>query len=404
MTSIPLSDWWPVARGRGARMRTSQAEDEPTPLPAHVGLWLDRMLSQSFLQKEEKRDQEWTGRRQLYRAAVAALAPAPNPENDPPAVRGYRSLFEDWKTALQAHDRSVVRRCIPFISTSRILLHPASNSTVTDGTILLHHTYGVPYIPGSALKGALRSRLDKLAAGKGPEARRIREITGEILGRLGSDPADEEGLASLLDFYDALWIPEPPSNLKGWSPLALDIVNPHHPTYYTERGGERGLPGDSDEPIPVQRLSLAPKAQFLVVVEAPSAPELTPWLDWLLDEVLAAALADDGIGAWTSAGYGRLVPVDQPSATTATKGPQPTPTADWQPAQILYDAGKGELTAVLPREPKALRKEAGELLEKLDPGLRETILKKKKARAEVQIGLEGISLRIVGLRPAGGNS
>lgn len=423
MTSIPLSAWWPVARGRGARMRASQAEDEPTPLPAHVGLWLDRMLPDSFLHKQEKRDQEWTSRRQLYRTAVKALAPAASPESDPPAVRSYRALYAEWRAALEVEDRAVVRRCIPFVARSRILLHTASNSTVTDGTVLLHHTYGVPYIPGSALKGALRSRLDKLAAGRGPEAQRIRELTGEILGRLGSEPtkADDasaatqssgdetEGLASLLDFYDALWIPDPPPHQKDWSPLALDIVNPHHPTYYTEREGARGLPGDSDEPVPVQRLSVAPRTRFLVVVEAPSCSEMALWLDWLLDEVLVAALADDGIGAWTSSGYGRLERLDQPPHTTVTTSPKTTsaPTADqWQPAQILYDAGRVELTAILPDQKKAtaLPKETRELLEKLDPSLREAIQRRRKASAEVRVGLEGISLRIIDLRPAVGKT
>jgi hypothetical protein len=55
---------------------------------------------------------------------------------------------------------------------------------------------------------------------------------------------------------------------------------------------------------------------------------------------------------------------------------------------------------IAPYPPKALQKETRELLEKLDPGLRETILRKRKARAEVRVGLEGISLRIIGLRPA----
>lgn len=311
-----------------------------------------------------------------------------------------------------------MRRSIPFLAKSRILLHPASNSTVTDGTILLHHTYGVPYLPGSALKGALRSRLDKLAAGNGPEARRIQTLTDEILGRLGREEGERSGtslaseeesgsLASLLDFYDALWIPEaPPQAPAGWSPLALDIVNPHHPTYYTERGGERGLPSDTDEPVPVQRLSLTPKTRFLIVVEAPRSTELSPWLDWLLDEVLVAALAEDGIGAWTTAGYGRLEPVDPSKRAVSTersRSEPAAPAAEWLPARVFYDAGRGELRAVFSdqKEARASQAQTKELLVTLSADLRTALTEKKKreAKAEVKTVPEGRSLRIVGLRP-----
>lgn len=412
MTSVALADWWRVARGQGVSMRRWNKQNTPDPLPAHVGLWLDRMLAEPYSHKEE---QEWTGRQQLYNAAVRALAPGESPEGDPPAVQGYRSLFVAWRDAMESGGPGVLRRCTPFAARSRILLHPASNSSITDGSILLHHTYGVPYLPGSALKGILRARLDRMAAGKNPEAQRLQDLTGEILGRLGSpsgagEEADIPGLASLLDFHDALWIPERPDrklvSANDWSPLALDIVNPHHPDYYTEKEGKRCPPCDMDEPIPVQRLSYSPQARFLVVAEAPDLPELTPWLDWLLDDVLVAALAEDGIGAWTTAGYGRLAPVDPPRRTPSiTNLSKPSPTiadAPWLPAQMFYDAGRGELRARLvgPREASASRLQTQTLLASLSEDLRSALQKNRKRNVEVRIAAEGLQWRIVDLRLA----
>lgn len=412
MTQIPLADWWRVARGQGVSMRRWNKQSTPDPLPAHVGLWLDRMLAEPYSHKEE---QEWTGRQQLYDAAIRALALKESPEEDPPAVQSYRPLFTAWREEMESGGPGTVRRCTPFAAGSRILLHPASNSSVTDGSILLHHTYGVPYLPGSALKGILRARLDRMAAGQSPEAQRLQDLTGEILGRLGNpsganDDVDVPGLASLLDFHDALWIPEKPDqpliSTNEWSPLALDIVNPHHPSYYTEKEGKRHAPCDTDEPVPVHRLSYSPHARFLVVTEAPDLPALTPWLDWLLDDVLPAALAEDGIGAWTTAGYGRLAPVHprRNTAGTTTSEPELTVADDpWLPVQaMLYDAGRGELRALLPdqREPRASRLQTQALLANLPDDLRSALQRNRKRKVEVRIAAEGRQWRLVELRLA----
>ncbi len=398
MSPVPLADWWPVARGAGARMRLGNQLEDPAPLPAHPGLWLDRMLAEPAHEKK----QEWLGRRQLYLTAVKALAPSASP----PAVQAYRPIFEAWKVAMEQPEPGIARYFLPVEARSRILLHPASNGTVTEGSILLHHTYGVPYLPGSALKGVLRSRLDRFFAV--PD---VRDLTSELLGDLqrsasetGGAEGEASGLASLVDFYDALWIPEAPTGAEGdWSPLALDIVNPHHPDYYTGGGNSRRPPSDMDEPVPVHRLSLTPKARFLIVAEAPDAPELAPWLSWLLNEVLAPALVEDGIGAWTSAGYGRLERVgERPAGNTAPPSPGPSRT-EWQPGLLRYDAGSGELRARLAdgRNPWARRDSSKELLASLPEAMQTALVKRKREiPVEMEITPEGLSWRLLAVREA----
>jgi CRISPR-associated protein Cmr6 len=301
---------------------------------------------------------------------------------------------------------------IELQATSRLLLHPASNESVTDGSLLLHHTYGAPYLPGSVLKGVTRARLLACAAAEADRHRRrnLEDWADGLLGfvaeRRGRDrPSSGEGeapkaMASMVEFLDALWIP--PERLAGAaerrSALALDVVNPHHPKYYTERGGGRLLPTDGDNPIPVDRLTVAPGARFLAVVEAPE--DLTTWLDRLVDHILLPALAEDGLGAWTSAGYGRLKRVGAP-AREGRRPPAASP--EWYACTVHLNPGKGELSAQLPdgREATALRIEAGSLLGLLPESAAEQLRKRRQGRFEIQVRVEGRRLAIAALRLVG---
>ncbi|MGM0576866.1 MAG: type III-B CRISPR module RAMP protein Cmr6 [Myxococcota bacterium] len=242
-----------------------------------------------------------------------------------------------------------------------MLLHPAAGQLVTDVGLLLHHTYGVPFLPGSALKGICRARAARMFGQEDPQ------LVVDLFGKQPPDPDDEDSSggagasqedqdqAGVFDFYDALWVPEPPPEglqvpREGWSPLALDIVNPHHPSYYERRPGARGndiaAPDGTDDPRPVQTLSIAPGTRFRIVIEAwmGEGRALAPWLDWLVDDVLLLALDEDGIGAKTTAGYGRLwkveddrvvvpevwtkVEVDDDPSNGADPGPREQPGAD----------------------------------------------------------------------------
>ena len=60
-----------------------------------------------------------------------------------------------------------------------------------------------------------------------------------------------------------------------WSPLAVDIVTPHHSDYYsgkTDESGRRVPAADYDDPVPTQRLSIRPGTRFKIVVEFATAP------------------------------------------------------------------------------------------------------------------------------------
>ena len=73
-------------------------------------------------------------------------------------------------------------------------------------------------------------------------------------------------------------------------------INPHYQNYYSGRR----FPDGTDDPIPVQTLALGAGHSFFVSLQGPAE-----MLDCLRN-ALHNALAEDGIGAKTSVGYGRF--------------------------------------------------------------------------------------------------
>lgn len=388
-----------VARTASGDLGRLAENGVPDELPAHAGLWLDRIVARASANGAGTPNGAGNGskgqleRQRLYELAVQALQPSPA-GGEPPALAAYRHLFERWRRRVEAGSPGLVRRSVTVEARSRLLLHPATGETVTEGSILLHHTYGVPYLPGSGLKGLLRSRLT--AAGGAELVNRVLGIGGE-----------EDALAAALDILDALWVPvRPAGTLPSWSPLALDVVTPHHPQYYTAPAGGRVSPSDYDEPIPVQRLTVAPGTRFLIVVEAPDVAGAGEWVEGLIQRVLLPALDEDGFGAWTSIGYGRLRSVSR-STAPAVAGSRPEREAEAvapgpYEAVVRYEAGNGELRTLLPdgRAASAGRGDAEKLLESLPASVVERFRsRRRQARLLVEVEPLGLTWKITALRP-----
>ncbi|BCX17669.1 MAG: hypothetical protein KatS3mg117_1351 [Geminicoccaceae bacterium] len=242
------------------------------------------------------------GDRPNWLTAVAGIAPSPD----------YPKAFERWKQSFERPgDVTVVVE-----AASRLLVGHGLGSA-TDVGLTLHRTWGVPLIPGSALKGLLAHWVEATFgpapgdvdekrlpfAGVVWDGRRIAEGPGEVYRALfGAPEADEAVLgrpnlaaAGLVTFHDALWVPDTPG---AGSPLAVDVLTVHQKRYYDSTGG--APPVDWDDPNPVSFLSVRPGARFLLALSGPR--------DWaaLAKDLLLEALADWGVGGKTSAGYGRF--------------------------------------------------------------------------------------------------
>lgn len=157
------------------------------------------------------------------------------------------------------------------------------NASPLEVGLTLHHTYGVPYLPGTALKGlALRAAH---RTGVSDHDRRV------IFG----DDSDSAPSAGYPTFWDAWLVPD-----RARFPLQKDVITVHHGDYYSGHG--KVAPTDFDDPNPVSFLSVRPGTWFTLAVScAESAAVARRGLDLAL-----WGLAHLGIGGKTNAGYGRL--------------------------------------------------------------------------------------------------
>lgn len=185
--------------------------------------------------------------------------------------------------------------------TDRLLIGMGNKMGMEVG-LTFSRTYGMPVIPGSALKGLCRRYYLKHLEGANDshdaKGKSVPEATFHTL--FGTT-----GAGGLVTFYDAWYVP---GSAPG-GPLRRDVITVHHRKYYGEKGGTP--PTDFDDPTPVAFLSAT--GRFLFAVKGPTEA----WTQFAMD-LLKMALADYGVGGKTSSGYGRFG-----SATGATPGGGP---------------------------------------------------------------------------------
>ena len=149
---------------------------------------------------------------------------------------------------------------------------------VQETNMTLHHIYGIPYIPGSAVKGVLRHWWLQ----EDFEDKEDKALNDENFLALFGGPK----LRGRVQFLDAY----PNSNVH----FATDIMNPHYPNYY---GGTES-PTDSQNPVPIN---------FLTVEQTTFRFAFLTANQELLNDLkkrFKDALELKGIGAKTAVGYG----------------------------------------------------------------------------------------------------
>ncbi len=198
-----------------------------------------------------------------------------------PAPTAYDAGFERWRSRTSPTEPH--RRVAIVESQGRVLVGLGERAPSENG-LSLHSVYGTPIIPGSSLKGVARAWC----------ARSLQQEEGwaeggeYMLALFGS--GGDEGESGGVDFLDALWVP----GSRG--PWAAEILTPHQAPYYKDGSN----PDGTASPRPVH--FLAAEGRFRLAIEGPGR-----WAD-LAMRILLRALAEDGVGAKTRVGYGRLQP------------------------------------------------------------------------------------------------
>lgn len=244
---------------------------------AHPGLVLSR-----YLRVAVKDEGFPAARDDVFNLAKAALTHS----------KGiYEHAFDRWKETIKARGAVMEVHC-----QERLVIGLGSESPLETG-LRLHHTYGVPFLPGAALKG-LASHYCIQVWGSCPDqslAERYRR-NGDVFNVLFGNQAS----AGYIEFHDAWLLPE-----SVEACLQNDVMTPHHPDYYESKNS--APPADRDSPKPIGFLSVTGK--FLLVMECNGEGEEKKKWEELGLKLLMDALTHWGIGGKTNAGYGRLTQV-----------------------------------------------------------------------------------------------
>jgi len=239
---------------------------------SHPGLLLQRYLHESATGDDGDPEQK----RQILDAAINASA---NPE-----VRElYKIAYRRWKQEID-HKELTTSTVLQTPEKSRLIVGLGTENVLETG-IRLHHTYGMPILPGSALKGLAAHYCDQVWGEQESKFKNDGEYHQLLFGT-----TDESGC---IIFHDGWLTPDSPS------PLKLDVMTPHHPKWLD--GSEP--PTDFDSPIPVPFLSVAGRFHVAVSWYGPASDKAVSWRDMAMT-CLRDALFNWGIGGKTTSGYG----------------------------------------------------------------------------------------------------
>lgn len=299
----------------------------PAEAGQHTGQAIARLLEVKTSQNEEKQ------RKQLEDLAKRGV----------PAC--YAAAFERWKTWTEQPDILPFKAC-----TQGPLAIGLGNASPYEVGLTLHHTYGVPFIPGSALKGLARRAALKNG---------VQETSDEFQTIFGN--TEEAGYVT---FFDA-WL-----DASSPPPLQLDTITVHHPKYY--RDGSV-WPTDFDDPTPVAFLSVSPDLTFHFALQGPEA--------WVKRAAvyLRYGLKYLGVGAKTNAGYGSLVSSEVWPEETEFEARWQTEEQQAREARELEEQERQaelERVAAVEREARAAEnraKEALKFVERINLGNRRDI-------------------------------
>jgi CRISPR-associated protein Cmr6 len=289
----------------------------------HPGIALDKFIYRSADQS-------------FVKHALQKVVEINNATND----QSFQELRERWMALINPEGKPPLR----CITTGSLTLHLARASALENAGLCLHPIYGFAYIPGSGLKGMARAYAETVWLPAQPDKPRAWRHIEDVFGWTpnldrrqqinnpdhpaeprrtdDNDPDSPEIKASSGDivFHDA-W-PE------TWPKLVVDIVNNHHPHYYTGQAAKRdkqGLcddckfppddvnahpPGDWENPVPVYFLAVQPGTTFTFALTK-RRTDVPDHLVKLAQEWLLGALCHLGAGAKTNAGYGAFKPVEQ---------------------------------------------------------------------------------------------
>jgi CRISPR-associated protein Cmr6 len=283
-----------------------------------------------------------------------------------PAPEAYRVAFERWRKLAEANGCLMIA-----MELTAPLAIGLGNESGAEIGITTNRTYGMPVIPGSAVKGLCHRTA------------RLEEPLPDIaMQTLFGAPE----VAAACIWHDAWYMP----SSVGGRPFQADTITVHHPLYYQSHGADE-WPTDFDDPTPVAFVSVRPGARFLFSVKVRAEADVASGWQALARDYLVWCLGRTGIGGKTNAGYGRFRALEAPSGTK-------TDTEEWPGAHLSYNKGNGEATCTT-----GAGTARAKLVDiQLPDDLRERCKKKGSLPGvDVTVSKQGNMLVIKSIKPAG---
>lgn len=254
----------------------------PSEKCENLGLLLDKYIPSSVFEKTGKAP---------WLLEIFKPTNGNETQNNHIDAKFARSVYNRWYTMMRSLgveplDLSIDWRMIVGLG----------GETVLETDITLHHLYGIPIIPGSALKGLTRAYVSEeheefYIGGNQPKASKKSEEDHPDIQRIFGSQTD----AGTVVFFDAM-----PKN--GQAQFVVDIMNPHYSDYYRSlQSNDIKAPANDQKPIPIPFLAV--KNTVFTFAIAPRHPKYEDDVEKVI-QWLQEALQKYGVGGKTSAGYG----------------------------------------------------------------------------------------------------
>ncbi|MCL5948220.1 MAG: type III-B CRISPR module RAMP protein Cmr6 [Actinobacteria bacterium] len=214
-------------------------------------------------------------------------------------------VSEMWKALRERSDQIVDSFCTGNIQVTKFPLELQANllcgsglSHLTEVGMSFMNPYGIPYIPGSSIKGVLRDAAQMLA--DNGSSYLTPDDVDSLFGRVAeSEEVGDKASHNRghLRFLDSL--------PQGSKVLGVDIITPHHREYY--QGHDNACsPHDEKNPVPIPYLVVKKGTKFDLVIlhgsHATSEEECE--CSKKVSQIVEYATEQMGFGAKTSIGYG----------------------------------------------------------------------------------------------------
>lgn len=245
-------------------------QPEYDPALSNSGLWYDKFCD-TWKDEEDWKKCEINAEQKL--SWINSIKKLPDTRK--------KDLIKECINRREKLVKAIGGKCILYKTESRFVTGLGREHPIENG-FTWHHTLGVPYLPGSSVKGMVRAWAEQFVDTVSKEEIKI------IFG-----PRENTKSIGTVIFFDAL--PIKPVKLEA------DVMTPHYSPYY--QSGD--VPGDWHNPTPIPFLVVAEGAEFQFAI-APRKPEDEEYKD-KVEEWLKDALQWIGAGAKTAVGYGRFI-------------------------------------------------------------------------------------------------